>query len=86
MDLYAYLNFRQPLPAFSHGEFPRPASMQTLLFPMPPTQKVQPLSTDNQRNRVFTPIPSTHYPARLQDHRWTLGDREPSVIYMQFYV
>jgi hypothetical protein len=59
--------------------------MQTHLFPMPPTPKARLLFMDNRRNRVFTPILSAHYPARLQDHQWTLGDREPSVMYKQFY-
>ena len=60
--------------------------MQTLPFLMPPTPKAQHLSMDNHWNRVLTLILSTHYPARLQDHHWTLGDREPSFMYKQFNV
>lgn len=55
-------------------------SMQTLLFPMPPTPKAQPLCTDNHQNRVLTLILSTLYLARLQDRRWTLVDRELFVL------
>ena len=52
--------------------------MQTLLFPIPPSLKVQHLFTDNHQNRVLTLIPSTLYMARLQDRHWTLVDRELS--------
>ena len=45
---------------------------------MPPTPRVQPLFTDNHQDRVLT---LTLYLARLQDHHWTLADREPSLMY-----
>ena len=70
-----------PISSFWRCKYPRRVFMQTLLFPMPLTPKVQPLFMGNHRNPVLTHILSTLYLARLQDHRWTLVDRESTLVY-----